>query len=319
MTWNNSNKLYRNLVRNLNETNALLEKLENFNINLDNIKRLFREDMNGIKDFDVILDNMNTFFKVLMKVINEREQLKAELKIAEQIQETLIPDEAPEIEGFDIYPYFKAARVVSGDYYDFIPISNNLMGLTIADVSGKGLPGSLVMSMVRSVLRFESRQNPFPSMVLREVCKVIAQDLRPGIFITMVYAILNTVSKSISMVSAGHNPVLLYRSSEEEIQELKPKGVGIGIGDEKFFEKHLFEEKFFLQSGDILFFYTDGLNEAMNEKDEEFGLEKVKDIILQNAEKSSKKIIEIITEQVDKFRGDALQNDDITLLCLKTK
>ena len=72
MTWQNSNKLYRNLIRNLNETNALLEKLENFNINLDNIKRLFREDLEGIKDFDIILDNMNTFFKVLKKVINER-------------------------------------------------------------------------------------------------------------------------------------------------------------------------------------------------------------------------------------------------------
>ncbi|MDD3626622.1 MAG: PP2C family protein-serine/threonine phosphatase, partial [bacterium] len=224
-----------------------------------------------------------------------------------------------EVGGFDFFPYFKAARIVSGDYYDFIPIASNLMGFTVADVSGKGLPGSLIMSMARSVLRFESQQNPFPGLVLRHVSSVLLKDLKPGFFITMVYAILNTTSKVLSISSAGHNPVLLFRKSEGEIQELKPRGVGIGIGDELFFEKHLFEEKFFLQQGDIFFMYTDGLTEAMNEAEEEFGLERVKEIILENSDKSSKKIVEEIIKDVESFRKDALQNDDITILCLKTK
>jgi len=307
--------LSQKVLKNISSLFLLLKEQNEPDLNLDRFKLLGKE----IKDREEFEKEVDEFFSILTRLIQDRKIYKEELKVAEKIQEALIPDEAPEIEGFDIFPYFKAARVVSGDYYDFIPIASNLIGFTVADVSGKGLPGSLIMSMARSVLRFESQQNPFPGLVLRHVSSVLLKDLKPGFFITMVYAILNTTSKVLSVSSAGHNPVLLFRKSEGEIQELKPRGVGIGIGDELFFEKHLFEEKFFLQQGDIYFMYTDGLTEAMNESEEEFGLERVKEIILENSDKSSKKIVEEIIKEVESFRKDAPQNDDITILCLKTK
>lgn len=280
------------------------------------VKNLNGDDFNPDKKNKLKTD-LKVLFEALKYVIVQREQLNKDMNYAEKIQEFLIPRQPPQIPELDIASFFQPARMVSGDYFDFIPIANNRYGFTIADVSGKGLPGALIMSMLRSVLRLVSQQNPFPGLVLRDLTKALFKDLKPGIFITIVYMIFDTNTKLVTLSSAGHNPVIHFNHKQSKINLIKPEGVGIGVGDESFFQKHLYEEKLQMSSGDILFLYTDGLVEAMNIKEEEFGVDRLKELIKRNSLRSSQEIIDVVMKEVRDFIGKAILKDDITIVSLK--
>jgi len=133
------------------------------------------------------------------------EKLQKEIEVAKQIQQTLLPKKHPDISGYDIAPYYQAAKEVGGDYYDFVQVDEDTLGVVVADVSGKGVPGSLVMTMIRTALRMEARGNKNASDVMAKMNDFVTDDMKKGMFVTMFYVILDSTNRIISYASAGHN------------------------------------------------------------------------------------------------------------------
>ena len=141
----------------------------------------------------------------------------------------LLPREVPELEGFELGSLYRAAKEVGGDYYDFLPVDDRTVGVVVADVSGKGVPGSLVMTMIRTALRMEARGNRNASDVMSKMNAFVTDDMKKGMFVTMFYVILDSKNRVISYASAGHNPMILYRHETRETFFLNPRGFPVGI------------------------------------------------------------------------------------------
>ncbi|MBN2417578.1 SpoIIE family protein phosphatase [bacterium] len=251
----------------------------------------------------------------------EQERLQKEMQVAQEIQQTLLPDKFPDIEGFEIASYYEAAKEVGGDYYDFVEVDNDTLGIVVADVSGKGVPGSLVMTMIRTALRTEARGNKDAADVLARVNDFVMCDMKRGMFVTVFYLILDSKTRTINYASAGHNPMILFRSKTKKSYYLNPRGfpIGINLPEKSLFRKSIESDMLRLQKGDVLLLYTDGITEAMNPRREQFGDERFLEAIRQYGE-------ETITEQVDKlhnrieaFTEGYAQNDDITLVAIREK
>ena len=138
--------------------------------------------------------------------------LEHELSLATNIQSGLLPSELPEIPGLDLAAFYCSAKEVGGDYYDLLQVDEDTVGMVVADVSGKGVPGSLVMTMTRSMLHMAARDNQSPQQTIIEVNNCLAPDMNPGMFVTMAYLVLDTRTREIRLVRAGHNAPLLYLS-----------------------------------------------------------------------------------------------------------
>ncbi len=219
--------------------------------------------------FNEIMKN----FRVTQGQLTDQTRLRRELQLAQEIQNALLPKEVPKLEGFEIDAAYRAALEVGGDYYDFFEVDENSIGIVVADVSGKGIGSSMVMTMIRTSMRLEARGNKRASYVLDKVNRVAVVDIKKGMYVTMFYLILDSKKRSVNFSSAGHNPMILYRESEKSISFLNPGGIAVGIdlGDPEEFNKRIVNEKLKLKKGDLLFMYTDGITEAMNEKREQYG------------------------------------------------
>jgi serine phosphatase RsbU (regulator of sigma subunit) len=246
----------------------------------------------------------------------ERKAFERELNIAKEIQEKLLPERIPQIPGIDIHSHYKSAKEVGGDYYDFIVIDQTHLGIIVADVAGKGIPGAMVMTMARSLVRLASVRNVSPGDTFKKVNRILAKDIRRGMFVTAAYMVLNVKTKTLRVASAGHNPVVLYRAKSGENELIKPAGIALGFDKGTIFDNHIKEVEVQLESGDRIVTYTDGVNEAMNNNSEEFGDERFYELVKSHARKPSKDFVEAIVRELDKHRGDAEQSDDITITTL---
>ncbi|RME84982.1 MAG: HAMP domain-containing protein [Planctomycetota bacterium] len=247
----------------------------------------------------------------------KKKALQHELEIATEIQTELLPEQIPKIPGYDIFAYYLSAKHVGGDYYDFIVIDQERLGIVVADVSGKGIPGSMVMTMARSLIRMASRRNPSPADTLRRVNKVLAQDMRRGMFVTANYLVLNVRTKQLTVASAGHNPLVVYRNQTKDIELIKPQGIALGFDKGQIFDANIAEETIQLYRGDRIVAYTDGVVEAMSENDQEFGEETFYDLTRKYGSASSKDYINILIQALEEHRGNAEQSDDITITTLR--
>jgi serine phosphatase RsbU (regulator of sigma subunit)/anti-sigma regulatory factor (Ser/Thr protein kinase) len=249
----------------------------------------------------------------------EQEAMKKELEVAKEIQRTLLPREMPVLEGYDLGDYYLAAKDVGGDYYDFIQVDRKHMGICVADVSGKGVPGSLVMTMIRTSLRGEARNNLSPAKVLGLVNEFVMDDMKKGMFVTLFYLVLDAHKREIRYACAGHDPLVLYRAATQKTYLLKPRGfpLGIQLSDRGQFARSLTEEKVHLSKGDILVAYTDGIIEAMNDRREQFGMDRFLSLVRQNHALTAKEFVQKVKEAVAAFTGEAPQFDDITLVAIK--
>lgn len=249
----------------------------------------------------------------------EKERMKKEMQIAKEIQHTLLPQRIPTVPGYQIESYYESAVEVGGDYYDYINVDKNHFGVVVADVSGKGVAGSIIMTMVRSMLRMDILQNLSPHNLLSTTNFLLKNDIPEGMFITLFYVLVDIDTGEISYSCAGHNPAFLYDNLRNSIVTLKPKGppFGIPLYDGKEFSKRLKEEKRILRSGDTLILYTDGITEALNERTEQFGEERLKRVLLENSKRNVTEIKETLLSSVRKFTGNASQSDDITFVLVK--
>ncbi len=268
-----------------------------------------------------VFNEITEKFKKAQEGVLEREKLQKEIEVAKQIQQALLPKKHPDISGYDIAPYYQAAKEVGGDYYDFVQVDEDTLGVVVADVSGKGVPGSLVMTMIRTALRMEARGNKNASDVMAKMNDFVTDDMKKGMFVTMFYVILDSKNRIISYASAGHNPMILYRAESNETYFLNPKGfpVGISLPDETLFRKSISLEKIKLKKDDMLVIYTDGVTEAMNETREQYGEDRLIASIKKYGDLHPTEFISALEHDVRAFTGGNAQNDDITVVAIKEK
>ncbi len=260
-------------------------------------------------------------FRDAQKNVVEQERLQKEMQVAQEIQHSLLPGKVPQISGYDIASLYRAAKEVGGDYYDFVSVGEDSLGVVVADVSGKGVPGSLVMTMIRTALRMEARGSLSAAEVMSRMNDFVTEDMKKGMFVTIFYVILDSKNRIISYASAGHNPMILYRAETDETFFLNPRGfpVGISLPDDTLFRRSIDVEKIKLKKDDMLVIYTDGVTEAMNEARQQYGEDRLIDIIKRNGRLTPEQFMDRLNEDIKVFTGDYPQNDDITVVAIKEK
>ncbi|MGD8585780.1 MAG: SpoIIE family protein phosphatase [Chloroflexota bacterium] len=242
----------------------------------------------------------------------ERSRMEQELQVARSIQASFIPVEAPQIAGCDVSGYWQAAREVSGDFYDFLRLSDGRWGIAIADVADKGVPAALFMALSRTILRTVAFNRENPADVLQRSNKLIYNDSTSDLFVTVFYAVWDASKRTLSYASAGHNPPILIRHRGRQ-KTLNTDGIALGVIENASIEQRQVE----LYKGDVIIFYTDGVTEAINEDYDEFGLERLSMVARDNAQGVAAEIVAAITAAVHDHSGDTPQYDDITLVVLK--
>ncbi|MFH1227507.1 MAG: SpoIIE family protein phosphatase [Planctomycetota bacterium] len=247
----------------------------------------------------------------------ETKALERELNLAREIQYGLLPKEIPVVPDYDIGAHYKPCYEVSGDYYDLIKIDDDNIGVVVADVSGKGVGASMIMTMTRSLIRMESERNMSPAGVLSKVNRVLAKDIRRGMFVTALYYILNTKTGIVTLSSAGHNPMLVWRYEENKYELVNPNGIALGFDRGAVFDRTMKESTVKLGVYDRIVTYTDGVIESMNEANDEFGGQRFYELTGQLAQYSSSRYIESVINTLEQFKGTAPQHDDITIVSIK--
>lgn len=294
-------------VRAIGEGTMVAEVGGSGNEEIDEIARAFNE--------------VTAKFRAAQGNLVEQERLQKEMQVAQEIQQSLLPRSVPEIEGYEIGALYRAAKEVGGDYYDFVQVDERTVGVVVADVSGKGVPGSLVMTMIRTALRMEARGNRSASDVMARMNTFVTEDMKKGMFVTMFYVVLDSVNRVVSYASAGHNPMILYRGESDATYFLKPKGIPVGIDapDADLFRRTISVERLTLRQEDMLVIYTDGITEAMNPAREQFGEGRLLAAIKKYGHLTAQEFSQELDREITEFTAGALQNDDITLVAIKEK
>ena len=245
----------------------------------------------------------------------EKQLLKQELNIAQEIQQGLLPKKIPAVPGYELAAFYAPAKEVGGDLYDFLRIDENRLGIVVADVSGKSVPGSLGMTMARSVLRAQALSQHGVAQTLHRTNEVIQPDIRRGMFVTMFYTVLDSVAHTLTCANAGHNAAYLARGSE--VLEIAPEGIALGLVPAHQF--YVDELVLNLQPGDLMALYTDGVTEAMNAASEEYGDDRFKAVLSRSAGLPLDRALQAILDDVRSFVAGAPPHDDITLVLLRRK
>src|SRR6266498_80820 len=254
---------------------------------------------------------------IIYSMANEKKRLDHDLEIARDIQRILLPAEAPAINGFQIGGINVPARQVSGDYFDYIHVAQQRLGVAIADVSGKGVPASLIMAICRSVLRSQATQNPSPADVLQKVNRQLYPDIKEDMFISMAYLILDHAHDGVILSRAGHDAPLLYKSSSQTVTPLKPPGMVLGIDSGNVFDRLTSDVAVPLERDDCLVLYTDGVTEAIDTEGDEFGVERMIQSVRASAMNGAPAIVTRLIDDLRNFVGSQPQNDDITLIAIR--
>ena len=250
---------------------------------------------------------------------HEKRAMESELQNAREVQRILLPQEDPVVAGFRISGTNVPARIISGDYYDYIDLGDRKFGIVIADVSGKGVPAGLLMAMCRSALRSVAPGRTSPSEVLAAVNRQLFPDIREDMFISMAYGILDESSGKLVMARAGHDPALFFKREEGAVELLRSPGLALGVDGGAVFERVTKDQEIELQPGDCVLFYTDGVREAVGLDDEEFGMERMSDAFKAAAPLGSEAILLRMQEELRQFTGEGPQMDDITLVAIEKK
>lgn len=253
----------------------------------------------------------------LMAESIEKERLEQELQVAREMQFKLLPQKIPECKELEISAVFIPAFEVGGDYYDFFELEDNKLGFVIADVSGKGVSAAFIMAEIRGIFESLSKSGSSPKETLINVNLILERTLDKKSFVSGIYGYIARNTGELVFCRAGHPSLLI--AGKEGMREYTPAGCGLGLTYSEIFETTLEEIKVKLEKDDILILYTDGITEAKNCKDEDFGIQKLKEIISNYKRESSERISSEIIREVTTFSENHSQHDDITLVIFKWK
>ncbi|MCU0858539.1 MAG: SpoIIE family protein phosphatase [Pontiellaceae bacterium] len=249
--------------------------------------------------------------------LDRKRQLDRDMLAAKQIQSSLLPQQLPKIKGVQLSACNLPAFNIGGDYYDVLHIDDEHLGIAIADVSGKGIGGAMMMAVCQGVLRARALQEQSPSRILSELNRVLSANLAEDMFITMLYLVLNIRTRELKFARAGHERPLLKRAGCETLEALDAKGIAIGLAESAIFDEAIHDVSVQLTSGDVVVVYTDGITEALDDRNTEWGSENLFQTISSDASGNVETLIKTICVQIALHIGTQPQYDDMTLLALK--
>lgn len=257
--------------------------------------------------------DLKDYMNKMLFATAEKERIEKELDIARGIQESFLPDHPPEIDGMDIAGLSLPAREVGGDFYDYIPLPDGKWGLVIADVAGKGVPAAMFMGISRTLVRANAATNSSVSGTICRANDIITDSDHSSMFVTLFYGVLDTKEKTLTYVSAGHNYPLMLKDGSIDTILLKADGIALGVEQNITLEERMIQ----LDRGDLLVLYTDGVTEAIDRQEQEFGEERLIALAQQYSNLPAAEVITHIRDEVIRFSDGQPQFDDITLLILK--
>ncbi len=261
-------------------------------------------------------NDMAAELEILQQHLVAQELIKRELDIARSIQKSLLPETLPFIKSLDLAAKYEAAQEVGGDYYDVLKVDDNRWAMVIGDVSGKGIPASLVMSMTRSIIRSQIRGGHYtPAEVLIRTNNVLCEDMAPGMFVTLTLAYYDVTTDEFTIASAGHLPPIINRDGK--IHELRLPGLPLGADNSGVFEEVIEEGILTLMPDDIVLLYTDGITEAMNSNGELFGFDRLEQALRSYPYGPMKNFTVTLMRRISDFRGRAAPSDDLTFIAVK--
>ncbi|MGD9192396.1 MAG: SpoIIE family protein phosphatase [Desulfobacterales bacterium] len=288
-----------------------------FNTQTDVLERVSHGDLSqkvpvATKDeFGVIAGHTND----MIDGLRHRIRLLSALSLAEEVQQNLLPQRAPQVPGLDISGTSIYCDKIGGDYYDYFQLPDNRLGIVVADASGHGVGAAMHMTTVRAFLHFGVRQYQGPAQLLNDVNTYATRDSsQTSRFMSAFFLEVNPANKKLLWVRAGHEPALFFNQTAMEFNELNGKGMALGVDDQYRYEEF---SRTGWSSGDIIVVGTDGIHETRNEKGDMFGQSRLRKIIREHADQSSASIKNAIIESLQNFRQNASQEDDITLVAIK--
>lgn len=245
--------------------------------------------------------------------VQEKERLESELRVAHNIQSSLLPHELPKIRGWELGAMWTAARVISGDFYDCFPVPGGKWGFVIADVAGKGIPAALFMALCRTLVRTFCMDGRPPREAITRANDIILADAQSDWFVTLFYGLLDPKWGILTYVNAGHPPPLWYQRGTEETLGLKAEGMALGI----VAGPNLEEKSVQLEAGDLLLFYTDGLSEARDAQDRLFGERRIRNLLKKFAGERPPAFLTVLQKEIAVFSQGRETSDDLTAILLK--
>jgi phosphoserine phosphatase RsbU/P len=251
--------------------------------------------------------------------LTPRERMKVEIALARKAQERMLPHETPGIEGFSVSALCLPARELGGDLFDFLRLADGRTALCVADVSGKGVPAALYMTLTKGLLAASSEECSDVGEIARRLNASLYESSERNVFVTAALGVVFPEDRTFQFVRAGHNPLMWHSAASGETRLLAPQGLGLGFAPSRIFDQALEIETIRLQPGDTLLLYSDGLTEAMNRHQEQFGEERLMKALAASHRGSVEHIRERILVDMSAFRGDAPAHDDITLVILKVE
>jgi serine phosphatase RsbU (regulator of sigma subunit)/ketosteroid isomerase-like protein len=255
-------------------------------------------------------DIVTPFLEEIERQARERERVEQDLRVAQRIQQASLPEEVPELEGWQINPYYQPAREVGGDFYDFLELEDSRLGLVVGDATGHGVPAALVMSTTCGMLRAVALSVDSPGQVLARVNEALSARIPQNMFVTCFYAILDLKNGSLRYANAGHDLPYVQRGSDAE--ELMARGMPLGLMPGMSYE----ERKTILEAGEAALFYSDGLVEAHNPGGEMFGFPRLRSLLAEHDDEGL--LVNFLVDKLHSFTGYGWeQEDDITLVTLQ--
>lgn len=266
-------------------------------------------------DLQITIDRTLSHMTEWREALSSRDKLVAlqnELNVASQIQQSILPTQFPQGDNYNVYASMEPARNVGGDFFDVLVLEDGLLGVAIADVSDKGVPAALFMMSSRTLLKGSAIGMGEPGQVLAEVNELLHEDNDTGMFVTILYAVYNPFSGELAYANGGHNSPLIVRPDGSSSLLPLTGGIALGVVPGMPYQ----QQSISLAQGDLAFFYTDGVTEAMNEEGEEFGVERLQEVFAANPPSDPQAANEAVFSAVNEFAGDTPQSDDITCLAL---
>lgn len=249
----------------------------------------------------------------------EAEVRERDLRTARDVQRHLLPQIVPDDPRFEVHSLYVPSRHIGGDYYDYFDIGGGQWAFVVADVSGKGATAALIMAACRATLRLEAPRHDTSEQFMTTLNRLLFPDMPEGMFISMVVGILSVDTRELSIMRAGHEVPLIIRGKDGSAEMPRPSGIAFGLDEGPVFDELLEEEHRTLESGDLLVLYTDGITEAMNEEEEEFGRDRLVSVLAAERHRPAAEITKSVDREINRFSGLTGPGDDRTLLIVRIR
>ncbi|HJS29127.1 MAG TPA: SpoIIE family protein phosphatase [Anaerolineales bacterium] len=287
--------MVRTLTRRLNESE---------NLTIRDLRRKNRELRKAYKELE----------EAHLQIV-EKERLERELEVARDIQSSILPQTLPEPEGYEFGALMSPMSAIGGDFYDFIDIGKGKIAIAVGDVSDHGVPAALFMAMTVTMIRAEARRAESPADVLRCVNRQLLKTNEMGMFVTILYGVLDCESRQLNYVRAGHEPPLVINSGREDVLLPRKDGMLLGVFDEPAID----EQQVTLEPGGTLVMYTDGIYEAINPLEVMFGLERVREVARMESKAPAQALCQLLYDEVLSYQDPLPQQDDITIVAVQVQ